>query len=58
VEILQQVANGQKNRAIAEKLYISEHTVKAHLKNILEKLGANDRTDAVAIGLRRGFIQL
>src|SRR5580698_4582572 len=58
VEILQQVANGQKNRAIAGKLYISEHTVKAHLKSILEKLGANDRTDAVAIGLRRGFIRL
>ncbi len=58
VEILQQVANGQKNRDIADKLCISEHTVKAHLKNILEKLVANDRTDAVAIGLRRGFIQL
>src|SRR5580700_5213658 len=58
VEVLQHVANGQKNRDIAEKLFISEHTVKAHLKNILEKLGANDRTDAVAIGLRRGFIQL
>ena len=58
VEILQQVANGHKNRAIADKLCISEHTVKAHLKSILEKLGANDRTDAVAIGLRRGFIQL
>ena len=58
VEILQQVANGQKNRAIADKLCISEHTVKAHLKSILEKLGADDRTDAVAIGLRRGFIQL
>jgi DNA-binding NarL/FixJ family response regulator len=55
VEILQ---HGQKNRGIANKLFISEHTVKAHLKSILEKLGANDRTDAVAIGLRRGFIQL
>jgi DNA-binding NarL/FixJ family response regulator len=58
IEILLQVANGQKNRAIADKLCISEHTVKAHVKNILEKLGANDRTDAVSIGVRRGFIQL
>jgi DNA-binding NarL/FixJ family response regulator len=58
VEVLQHVANGQKNRDIADRLCISEFTVKAHLKNILEKLGANDRTDAVTIGLRRGFIQL
>ena len=58
VEVLQHVADGQKNRDIADKLCISEHTVKAHLKSILGKLGADDRTDAVAIGLRRGFIQL
>jgi DNA-binding NarL/FixJ family response regulator len=58
VEVLQHVANGEKNRDIADKLCISEHTVKAHLKSILEKLGADDRTEAVAIGLRRGFIQL
>jgi DNA-binding NarL/FixJ family response regulator len=58
VEVLQHVANGQRNRVIGDKLCISEHTVKAHIKSILEKLGANDRTDAVAIGLRRGFIQL
>jgi DNA-binding NarL/FixJ family response regulator len=58
VEVLQHVANGQKNREIADRLCISEHTVKAHLKSILEKLGADDRTDAVAIGLRRGFVQL
>jgi DNA-binding NarL/FixJ family response regulator len=58
VEVLQHVANGRKNRDIADQLCISEHTVKAHLKSILEKLGANDRTGAVAIGLRRGFIQL
>ena len=58
VEILQQVANGQKNRDIADRLCISEFTVKSHLKSILGKLGATGRTDAVAIGLRRGFIQL
>jgi len=58
VEVLRHVASGQRNRDIADKLCISEHTVKAHLKSILEKLGADDRTDAVAIGLRRGFIQL
>jgi DNA-binding NarL/FixJ family response regulator len=57
VEILQHAANGEKNRDIADKLCISEHTVKAHIKSILEKLAANDRTDAVAIGLRRGFIR-
>jgi DNA-binding NarL/FixJ family response regulator len=58
VEVLQHVANGQRNRDIADTLCISEHTVKAHLKSILEKLGADDRTGAVTIGLRRGFIQL
>ena len=58
VEVLQQIANGRKNRDIADKLFISEHTVKVHIKHIMEKLGAGDRTDAVAIGVRRGFIQL
>lgn len=58
VEVLQQIASGRKNRDIADKLCISEHTVKVHIKHIMEKLGAGDRTDAVAIGLRRGFIQL
>jgi DNA-binding NarL/FixJ family response regulator len=58
VDILRQLAGGNRNRDIAEKLFISEETVKAHLKHIMEKLGANDRTQAVAIGVRRGFIQL
>lgn len=57
IEILCQLAGGNRNRDIAEKLFISEETVKAHLKNIMQKLGANDRTEAVAIGVRRGFIQ-
>ena len=58
VDILRQVASGNRNRDIADKFFISEETVKAHLKHIMEKLGANDRTQAVAIGVRRGFIQL
>src|SRR5215470_11321319 len=58
VDILRQVASGNRNRDIADKFFISEDTVKAHLKHIMEKLGANDRTQAVAIGVRRGFIQL
>jgi DNA-binding NarL/FixJ family response regulator len=58
VEILGQVASGNRNRDIAGKLFIAEETVKAHLKHIMEKLGANDRTQAVAIGIRRGIIQL
>jgi DNA-binding NarL/FixJ family response regulator len=58
VEVLQQVAGGNKNRDIADKLFISEETVKVHIKHIMEKLGATDRTQAVAIGVRRGIIQL
>jgi DNA-binding NarL/FixJ family response regulator len=58
VEVLQQVAGGNKNRDIANRLFISEETVKVHIKHIMEKLGAADRTQAVAIGIRRGIIQL
>lgn len=58
VEVLQQVAGGNRNSDIADKLFISEHTVKIHIKHIMEKLGASDRTEAVAIGTRRGIIQL
>jgi DNA-binding NarL/FixJ family response regulator len=58
VEVLQQVAGGNKNRDIANKLFISEETVKVHIKHIMDKLGAADRTQAVAIGIRRGIIQL
>ena len=58
VEVLKAVAEGNRNRSIAEKLFISEETVKVHIKHIMEKLGASDRTQAVAIGLRRGIIQL
>ncbi len=58
VDILSQLAGGNRNRDIAEKLFIAEETVKAHLKHIMEKLHANDRTQAVSIGVRRGIIQL
>jgi DNA-binding NarL/FixJ family response regulator len=58
LEVLQQVARGNRNRDIAGRLFITEETVKVHVKHIMEKLGARDRTDAVAIALRRGIIQL
>src|SRR5262249_35358381 len=58
VDILRQLAGGNRNRDIAGKLFIAEETVKAHIKHIMDKLGANDRTQAVAIGVRRGIIQL
>src|SRR5262250_507501 len=58
IEVLQQIAGGNRNRDIAEKLFITEETVKVHIKHIMEKLGASDRTQAVAIGVRRGIIQL
>jgi DNA-binding NarL/FixJ family response regulator len=58
VEVLRAVAGGNKNRDIANKLFISEETVKVHIKHIMEKLGAADRTQAVTIGVRRGIIQL
>jgi len=58
VEVLQQVSGGNRNRDIAEILHISEETVKVHVKHIMEKLGARDRTQAIAIAVRRGIIQL
>jgi DNA-binding NarL/FixJ family response regulator len=58
IEVLQHVAGGNRNRDIAEKLFISEETVKVHIKHIMEKLGASDRTQAVAMAIRRGIIHL
>lgn len=58
LDVLQHVATGNRNRDIAERLSISEETVKVHVKHIMEKLGANDRTAAVAIAVRRGIIHL
>ena len=58
IEVLRAVAAGNANKMVAERLHVSEETVKAHMKNILSKLGANDRTHAVTIALKRGIIQL
>jgi DNA-binding NarL/FixJ family response regulator len=56
--VLEHVGGGNRNRDIAERLFISEETVKVHVKHIMEKLGAADRTQAMAIALRRGIIHL
>lgn len=58
VEVLRRIAEGDRNRDIGERLAISEDTVKVHVKRIMDKLGAKDRTQAVAIGIRRGIITL
>jgi DNA-binding NarL/FixJ family response regulator len=58
VQVLEHVAGGNRNRDIAELLFISEETVKVHVKHIMDKLGAKDRTEAIAIAVRRGIIQL
>jgi DNA-binding NarL/FixJ family response regulator len=58
VDVLRHIAGGNRNRDIAERLFISEETVKVHVKHIMEKLGASDRTQAVAIAVRRGIIEL
>jgi DNA-binding NarL/FixJ family response regulator len=58
LEVLQQIAKGNSNRRVATQLSISEDTVKTHMKNIMSKLGANDRTHAVMIALKRGMIEM
>lgn len=58
VDVLRLVAGGNANKEIAARLSLTEETVKSHVKNILAKLGASDRTHAVTIGLRRGIIDL
>ncbi|BAH38040.1 NarL family two-component response regulator [Gemmatimonas aurantiaca T-27] len=57
LEVLRSLAEGRSNIEIANTLYISEGTVKAHIKAILQKLGARDRTQAVTIGIKRGLIR-
>jgi DNA-binding NarL/FixJ family response regulator len=56
IEVVRCVASGQSNKIIADELAISEDTVKGHMKNILSKLGANDRTHAALIAIKRGFL--
>jgi DNA-binding NarL/FixJ family response regulator len=58
IEVLKQVAAGCSNKVVAERLRISEDTVKGHIRNILSKLNASDRTHAVTIALKRGFFEL
>lgn len=58
IDVLRRIAAGSSNKQIADKLSIGETTVKSHIRSILSKLGANDRTDAVTIGLQRGIIEL
>jgi DNA-binding NarL/FixJ family response regulator len=58
IDVLRLVAEGNANKLIAVQLSLSEETVKSHVRSILAKLGANDRTHAVAIGLKRGIIGL
>jgi two-component system NarL family response regulator len=56
-QVLQYMANGRSNKEIGQVLYISENTVKAHVKSILTKLDAMGRTEAIAIALQRGLIR-
>ena len=58
VSVLRLIAAGQANKQIADQLSVSEETVKSRVKSILSKLGANDRTHAAMIGLKRGIIEL
>jgi len=58
MEVLRLIAAGNANKVIAAQLSITEETVKSHVTNILSKLGANDRTHAVTLGLKRGIIEI
>ena len=58
IEVLQLIAAGNANKQVADRLSITEDTVKGRIKSILAKLGASDRTHAVTIGLKRGVIEL
>jgi DNA-binding NarL/FixJ family response regulator len=58
IDVLRLIAGGNANKLVADQLSITEETVKGHVKNILSKLGASDRTHAVTIALKRGIIDL
>lgn len=57
-QILQLIARGMRNREIGEKLFISENTVRNHILNLLQKLGTNHRTEAVALAVQQGLVRL
>jgi DNA-binding NarL/FixJ family response regulator len=58
LQVLSLIRDGFRNKEIADKLTIAETTVNFHIKNLVDKLGANDRTHAVTIALRRGFLEM
>jgi DNA-binding NarL/FixJ family response regulator len=58
LEVLRLIRDGYRNRQISDKLSISENTVNFHIKNLIDKLAANDRTHAVTIAVRRGLLQI
>ncbi|HEV8485560.1 MAG TPA: LuxR C-terminal-related transcriptional regulator [Blastocatellia bacterium] len=58
IDVLRLIADGKANKQIADRLSICEGTVKSRVKSILSKLGADDRTHAAMIGLKRGIIEL
>jgi len=58
LQVLRLIRDGYRNKQIADQLSIAETTVNFHIKNLLDKLGANDRTHAVTIAIRRGFLQV
>jgi len=58
LDVLRLIRDGHRNKQIADQLAIAETTVNFHIKNLVDKLGANDRTHAVTIALRRGFLQI
>jgi DNA-binding NarL/FixJ family response regulator len=58
IEVLRAVAAGNANKIVGQLLKVSEETIKAHMKSILSKLGANDRTHAVTIAVKRGIIEI
>ena len=58
LEVLRALARGLPNKLIAQQLYISEHTVKFHIRSILDKLSAANRTEAVRVGLEQGLISI
>src|SRR5260370_5331807 len=58
LDVLRLIRDGNRNKQIADQLAIAETTVNFHIKNLVDKLGANDRTHAVTIALRRGLVQI